>query len=146
MLSLNKLLLAGNCTRDPECRYTPKGTAVCEFGVAVNRRWTSESGEKKEEVTFVECKAWNKSAEMIAQYFKKGSPIFIEGRLTQEAWEDKNSKEKKSRTRVLVENFQFVGSKRESGPAVEKPVNAPAEKAEAAPVEKGDGEDSSVPF
>ena len=81
MANFNKVILAGNLTRDPELRYTPKGTAIANFGLAINRKWKSESGESKEEVTFVDVEAWDRQGEVIAQYFKKGSPILVEGRL-----------------------------------------------------------------
>src|SRR5881409_2709115 len=94
MASFNKVILMGNLTRDPELRYTPKGMAVAKIGLAVNRQWQSESGEQKEEVTFVDIEAWGRQAEVIAQYMKKGSPLFMDGRLKLDSWEDKNTKQK----------------------------------------------------
>ncbi len=113
--SYNKVILMGNLTRDPELRYTPKGTAVAKIGLAVNRQWKSESGEQKEEVTFVDIEAWGRQAEVIAQYMKKGSPLFMDGRLKLDTWEDKNTKQKVSKLRVVLENFSFVGGNREGG-------------------------------
>jgi single-strand DNA-binding protein len=110
MASFNKVILAGNLTRDPELRYTPKGTAVARLGIACNRKWKSETGEMKEEVTFVDVDAFGKTAETIGQYLKKGRPILIEGRLRYDTWEDKQSGQKKSKLGVVLENFQFLDS------------------------------------
>ncbi len=115
MASYNKVILMGNLTRDPELRYTPKGQAVARLGLAVNRRYTTETGEAREEVTFVDIDAWGKQAEVIAQYCKKGRPLFIEGRLKFDQWDDKNTGQKVSKLRVVLEGFQFVGEKREEG-------------------------------
>jgi single-strand DNA-binding protein len=115
MPSLNKVLLMGNLTRDPELRVTPKGTSVCQFGLAVNRQFKMESGESREEVTFIDIEAWGKTGELIAKYCTKGRPLFVEGRLKLEQWEDKNTKEKRSRLRVVLENFQFLGDGRGAG-------------------------------
>lgn len=97
MSSFNKVLLMGNLTRDPELKYTPKGSAVCQFGMAVNRKWKDQAGELKEEVTFVDCTAWSATAEAISKYLRKGSPIFVEGRLAQETWDDKTTGQKRRR-------------------------------------------------
>lgn len=116
MPSFNKCILIGNLTADPELKYLPKGTAVCQFNLAVNRKWRDESGQQKEEVAFIGVKAWGKQAETIAQYLKKGRPLMVEGRLTQETWE-KDGK-KNSKTLVTLESFQFLDSgKTEGGPA-----------------------------
>ena len=95
MASYNKVLLMGNLTRDPEVRYTPKGTAIATIGLAVNRRWTTDAGEQKEEVTFVDVEVWGRQAETVGQYLSKGKPIFVEGRLKLDSWEDKESGQKK---------------------------------------------------
>ena len=108
MASLNKVMLIGNVTRDPELRYTPKGTAVSEVGLAVNRRYRIED-EVREETTFVDVTFWGRQAETINQYLKKGNPFFVEGRLQLDSWEDKASGQKRSRLRVVGENFQFLG-------------------------------------
>src|SRR5262249_46635623 len=100
----------GNLTRDPELRYTPKGMAIAKIGLACNRKWKSETGEMKEEVTFVDVDAFGKTAETISQYLKKGRPILIEGRLKYDQWEDKQSGQKKSKLGVVLENFQFLDS------------------------------------
>lgn len=115
MPSLNKVLLMGNLTRDPELRVTPKGTPICQFGLAVNRQFKMESGESREEVTFVDIEAWGKQGETIAKYCTKGRPLFVEGRLKLDTWEDKNTKEKRSKMRIVLENFQFLGDGRGGG-------------------------------
>jgi single-strand DNA-binding protein len=109
MSNFNKVYLMGNLTRDPELRYTPKGQAVVKFGLAVNRRYTTESGEAREEVTFVDIDAWGKQAEVISQYCKKGRPLFVEGRLKLDQWDDKTTGQKRSALRVVLEGFQFIG-------------------------------------
>ena len=128
MASFNKVILAGNLTRDPELRYTPKGTAIARLGLACNRKWKSETGEMKEEVTFVDVDAFGKTAETIGQYLKKGRPILIEGRLRYDTWEDKNTKQKKSKLGVVLENFQFLdsGGGRGEGSAAEAPASRSA--------------------
>ena len=115
MASFNKVILLGNLTRDPELRYTPKGQAVAKLGLAVNRRYTTEAGEAREEVTFVDIEAWGKQAEVIAQYCKKGRPLFIEGRLKLDQWDDKNTGKKMSRLGVVLDTFQFLGDGRQEG-------------------------------
>ncbi len=112
MANLNKVMLIGNLTRDPELRVTPKGTAICQFSLAVNRKFRDESGADREEVTYVDIEAWGKSGENIAKYCTKGRPLFVEGRLRLDQWEDKNTKEKRSRMKVVCDNFQFLGSGR----------------------------------
>jgi single-strand DNA-binding protein len=111
MASFNKVILMGNLTRDPQMKYLPSQTAVVEFGVACNRRYKTAQGEDKEEVTFVDCTSFGKQAEVINQYFTKGKPIFIEGRLKYDSWEDKQGGGKRSKITVVIENFQFVGGR-----------------------------------
>jgi single-strand DNA-binding protein len=111
MASFNKVILMGNLTRDPQMRYTPAQQAVADFGLACNRRFKSAQGEDREEVTFVDCTAWGKTAELINQYFTKGKPIFIEGRLKYDQWEDKQGGGKRSKLSVVIENFQFIGGR-----------------------------------
>ncbi|HEY2343997.1 MAG TPA: single-stranded DNA-binding protein [Chthoniobacteraceae bacterium] len=115
MPNLNKVMLMGNLTRDPEIKYTPKGTAVTEFGLAVNRVYTSESGEKKEETTFVDISMWGRQAEIAAEYLKKGRPVYIEGRLKLDSWDDKQTGQKRSKLRVVGETLQFLGSREGGG-------------------------------
>jgi single-strand DNA-binding protein len=112
MANLNKVLLMGNLTRDPEVRYTPKGTAVAELGIAVNRIYSGENGEKREEVTFVDVTVWGRTAENVGEYLKKGRPVFIEGRLQLDSWEDKQSGQKRNKLKVVADNVQFLGSPR----------------------------------
>jgi len=114
MANLNRVLLIGNLTRDPEVRYTPKGTAVADIGLAVNRVYSAEDGEKKEETTFVDVTLWGRQAEVAGQYLKKGRPVFIEGRLQLDTWDDKQTGQKRSRLRVVSENMQLLGSRSES--------------------------------
>lgn len=112
MANLNKVMLIGNLTRDPELRVTPKGTAICTFSLAVNRKFKDDSGGEREEVTYIDIEAWGKSGENISKYCTKGRPLFVEGRLRLDQWEDKNTKEKRSRMKVVLENFQFLGTGR----------------------------------
>ena len=118
MPNFNKVILAGNLTRDPELRYTPKGTAVAKIALAINRRWKDETGQQKEEVTFVDVDAFGKQAELISQYIKKGRPILVEGRLKLDQWDDKTTGQKRSRLGVVLEAFEFLdsGGTREGGP------------------------------
>ena len=108
MASLNKVLLMGNLTRDPEVRTLASGTAVCNFGMAINRNFTDREGNRREETTFVDVESFGKQAETISRYMKKGSGIFIEGRLKLDQWETPAG-EKRSKLRITLENFQFVG-------------------------------------
>ena len=107
--------MIGNLTRDPESRATPKGTAVCSFSLAMNRRYKTESGEDRDETTFVDVEAYGKQAELISKYVTKGRPLMVEGRLKLDTWE-KNG-EKRSRLKVVTENFQFMGSREEGAGA-----------------------------
>ncbi|HRK32484.1 MAG TPA: single-stranded DNA-binding protein, partial [Tepidisphaeraceae bacterium] len=111
MASFNQVILMGNLTRDPQLRYTPSQAAVCDFGLACNRKFKAADGSLREEVTFVDCTAWSKQAELINTYFTKGKPIFISGRLKYDQWDDKNGGGKRSRLLVVVEDFQFVGGR-----------------------------------
>ena len=153
MASFNKVILAGNLTRDPELRYTPKGTAVARFTLAVSRTWTGEDGQKKEEVSFIDIDAWGRQGEVIAQYMKKGRPFLVEGRLKQDTWEDKNTKQKMSKLKVVLESFSFIDSNRGEAatggaPAPSRPATAPATApaAEPAEAEPPPREGDDVPF
>lgn len=114
MANYNKVLLIGNLTRDPQLRYTPSQMAVCEFGLAVNRKSRSSSGEQREEVCFVDITAWGKQAETISKYLAKGRQVFVEGRLTLDRWETQDG-QKRSKLRVTLEGFQFLDSGRGGG-------------------------------
>jgi len=109
MANLNKVMLIGNVTRDPEVKYTPKGSAVTDLGIAVNRVYTPEGGEKREETTFVDITLWGRQAEIAGEYCKKGRSIYIEGRLQLDTWEDKTSGQKRSKLRIVGETFQLLG-------------------------------------
>ncbi len=117
MTSFNKVILVGNVTRDPDLRYTTKGTAVVKLGIAVNRSWRNESGETKQEVTYVDVDAFGRQAEAIGQYLKRGRAVLIEGRLRLEQWKDASGK-KRTRRGVVLESFEFLDSgNRGDGPA-----------------------------
>ena len=111
MPSLNKVFLAGNLTRDPELRYTPGGTAVAQFGLAVNRRFRNREGQMQEEATFVDIEVWGRQAEAASEYIAKGSPVLIEGRLKLDTWESKQTGERRSKLRVVGERVQFLSYK-----------------------------------
>jgi single-strand DNA-binding protein len=121
MANFNKVILVGNVTRDPELRYTPKGVAIAKIGLAVNRTWRTDTGESREEVTFIDIDAFGKQAETLGQYIKKGSPLLVEGRLKLDQWDDKQTGQKRSKLGVIVEGFQFLGGPRSEG----SPVDAP---------------------
>jgi single-strand DNA-binding protein len=111
MASFNKVILMGNLTRDPQMKYLPSQTPVVDFGLAVNRRFKTQSGEEREETTFVDCSAFGRQAEVIHQWCTKGKQLFIEGRLKFDTWDDKNGGGKRSKLSVIVETFQFVGGR-----------------------------------
>ena len=156
MASYNKVILLGNLTRDPELRYTPKGQAVAKLGLAVNRSYKTETGETKEEVTFIDIDAWGKQAELVGQYLRKGRPLFVEGRLKLDQWDDKNTGQKVSKLKVVMENFQFVDGPRaaDAGGAPGAPSSPPPARparpaTPPAAAEGGDnpaGEVDDVPF
>lgn len=108
--NFNKVLLMGNLTRDVEVRQLPGGGSVANIGLAVNRRFKTQDGQQREEVTFVDCEAWGRTAEVMAQYLAKGRPVFIEGRLRLDQWQDKDGGNR-SKLKVIIENFQFVDSR-----------------------------------
>lgn len=113
MANYNKVILIGNLTRDPQMSFLPSKTPVTEIGLAVNRKWKSKEGEQREETCFIECVAYGPQAETLNQYMRKGQPVLIEGRLQLDTWDDKASGQKRSRHRVIVESFQFLGGKGE---------------------------------
>src|SRR4029077_8844671 len=115
MANFNKVMLMGNLTRDPEIRYTPKGTAVAEIGLAINRYFSGENGEKREETTFVDVTLWGRTAEIAGEYLKKGRPVFIEGRLQLDSWEDKQSGQKRSKLKIVGEEMQLIGPRSDGG-------------------------------
>ena len=111
MANVNKVILIGNLTRDPEVRYTPKGTAVTDIGLAVNRVSSSEGGERREETTFVDVTLWGRTAEIAGEYLNKGRPVYIEGRLQMDSWDDKNTGQKRTKLKVVGESLQILGSR-----------------------------------
>ena len=111
MGAVNKTFLMGNLTRDPEVRYLPAGTAVCEFGMAVNRTYQTKDGQKRDETCFVDVTMWGKRGAALAEHFSRGDPIFVEGRLNYDSWDDKATGKKRSKLTVVAENFEFVGGK-----------------------------------
>src|SRR3954471_15614981 len=115
MSSFNKVILMGNLTRDPQLKYLPSQTPVVEFGIATNRRFKAQNGEEREEVTFVDCAAFGKQAEVIHQWCQKGKQLLVEGRLKYDTWEDKNGGGKRSKLTVVIENFQFIGGRDGAG-------------------------------
>jgi single-strand DNA-binding protein len=130
MPNLNLVQLMGNLVKDPELRVTPKGTAICTFSIAVNRKFKDDSGGEREEVLFADCEAWGKSGENIAKYCTKGRPLYVSGRMRLDVWEDKATKEKRSKLKVVVENFQFLGDgQRAAAPAPQhaQPGNNPTD-------------------
>lgn len=156
MANFNKVILIGNLTRDPELRVTPSGTSICKFGLAVNRNFTTQDGEKREETTFVDIDAFGKPAEIISKYMAKGRPILVEGRLKLDQWEDKNTGDKRSRLGVVCENFQFLGGRGESDSGGESGAsrgamdeNSPPPRSsekKASSQKSGDVNEDDVPF
>jgi single-strand DNA-binding protein len=156
MANYNRVILVGNLTRDPEIRYTPSGTAVTQFGLAVNRTWRSQEGDNREEVCYIDITAWGRVGEIISEYKSKGDPILIEGRLQMESWQAQDG-QKRTKHVVVVENFQFLdrGGRRE-GPPLEqprqaRPAPAPAPQQQPKPQDEPQGGDDAfggddVPF
>ncbi len=155
-VNINKVILGGNLTRDPELRYISTGRAVAQVGMAINHVYVTEGGEKREEVTFVDIEAWGKTAETMGQYLKKGRPILVEGRLKLDTWDDKQTNQKRSKLKVVCDRFHFLdsGSGRTGGgaegsgpaPAASRPAStagsSPTPDADDAPAEPHD----DVPF
>jgi single-strand DNA-binding protein len=162
MANLNKVLLMGNLTRDPELRYLQNGTAVCDFGLAVNRNYRSGTGEQKEEVLFIDVTAWGKQAETVSEYLQKGRPVFVEGRLKMDQWTGQDG-QKKSKINVVLDRFQFMDGPRgakeggEGGPSggpakagarpqQGAPPKGPGPAAKPPPGTDFDAGDDSIPF
>ncbi len=160
MANVNKVMLLGNITRDLEVRYTPKGTAVCDLGMAVNRIRTGDNGERIEEVTYVDVTLWGRQAELPGQYLSKGRSVFIEGRLQLDQWDDKQTGQKRSRLRVVGENMQFIGGQGGSGgnqggssapsqqapPSEQQQAPPQSNQGGAAAAENFDNDDDDIPF
>lgn len=132
MPNLNKVMLMGNLTRDAELKYTPKGTAVVDIGLAINRKW-SQDGATREETTFVDITLFGRTAEVLAEYTTKGSPVMVEGRLQTDAWEDKETGKKRTKLKVIGDHIQLLGKRDGSGSAPRG--SAPA-----------DDEEDDIPF
>ena len=160
MANVNKVMLLGNITRDLEVRYTPKGTAVCDLGMAVNRIRTGDNGERIEEVTYVDVTLWGRQAELAGQYLSKGRSVFIEGRLQLDQWDDKQTGQKRSRSRVVGENMQFIGGQggsgsNQSGSGAPRQQTAPSDQQQSPPqsdqggaaaAESFDNDEDDIPF
>jgi single-strand DNA-binding protein len=158
MANLNKVMLIGNLTRDPELRYTPKGTAVADIALAINRVWNNDQGQKQEETTFVDITLWGRQAELAQQYLSKGRGVYIEGRLQMDTWDDKETGKKRSKLKVIGENLQFMpdgkgnaggGGGGQSGPQqssrAPQQSAGPPQGASAAPADDFQ-EDDDIPF
>jgi single-strand DNA-binding protein len=154
MANLNKVMLIGNLTRDPELRYTPSGKAVTDVSIAINRVWVNDQGQKQEDTTFVDVTLWGRQAELAQQYLTKGRGIYIEGRLQMDTWDDKETGKKRSRLKVVGENMQFLpdggrgpagASPQRSGGAPPSQASEPPRGASAAPADDYQEEDD-IPF
>tara|TARA_B100000459_G_C8587065_1_gene206063 strand:- start:426 stop:878 length:453 start_codon:yes stop_codon:yes gene_type:complete len=150
MPNYNKVMLMGRLTRDPEVRYSANGTAITNIGLAVNRNWRNQDGQTQEEVTFVDVTAFGKRGEAVGQYLKKGRPIFIEGHLRMDQWDDKQTGQKRSKLAIIMDAFEFIDSRveGEGGGGNFSGGGAPAAGG-AAPAAGGGGgfaEDDDVPF
>ena len=156
MSSFNCVILLGNVTRDVELSYTPRGTAVAKFGLAMNRKFKTENGELRDEVCFVECEAFGRSAENLAQFVKRGSPLHVQGRLRFSQWDDKQTGQKRQKLSVICETFQFLnsgnrenegGGEQRSAPRGTRPPRPSAPNDDVQ--QEGDkppGEDEDIPF
>jgi len=141
MANFNKVILVGNLTRDPEIRYTPSGTAVAHFGLAVNRRWRSQDGDDREEVCFIDITAWARQGEVISEYKSKGDPILIEGHLKMESWQDQSG-QKRTKHVVVVDSFQFLDR---VGRTQSQPGAQPGPRASAPPPGPGEPPEPEKP-
>jgi single-strand DNA-binding protein len=157
MANLNKVMLIGNLTRDPELRYTPSGKAVADISLAINRVWNNEQGQKQEETIFVDVTLWSRQAELAQQYLTKGRGVYIEGRLQMDTWDDKETGKKRSRLKVVGDNLQFLPDGRGSAGGGDRPAQqtsrppqqaqrpGPQQGASAAPPDEYQEEDD-IPF
>ena len=140
-MNINSISLGGNLTRDPEVRVTPQGTAIAQFSIANNRKFKDASGAQREEVSFIDCEAWGKTGENIGKFFSKGAQICVQGRVKQDTWDDKATGQKRSKLKVVVDQFHFVGGKREQAPV------SGQEPRPSTPAPAGNtGSDEDVPF
>ena len=125
MASYNKVILMGNLTRDPELKQTPSNQSVAQIGLAVNRKYKGRDGDMKEETTFVDCEAWGRTAETMSKYLAKGRPVFVEGRLKLDQWQDKDGNNR-SKLKVVIDTFQFVDSRGGQSGQTQQPAAATA--------------------
>ena len=153
MANVNKVILIGNCTRDPEVRYTPKGTAVADIGLAMNRYFSSDGGERREETTFVDVTLWGRQAEVAGEYLKKGRPVYIEGRLQMDSWDDKNTGQKRTKLKIVGEQMQLLGSRDNGGSSSAPQQRSESNFSESSNQDSGgndgaqfDTEDDDIPF
>ena len=149
MAQLNKVYLMGNLTRDPELRRLPSGSAVVELGLALNRSFTGKDGERRDEVTYVDVTVWDRQAETCHEYLKKGRPVFVEGYLKMDQWDDKTSGEKRSKLKIQAERVQFLGIRDAPGGGSDDEYSAPppreAPPRRPAPEGRGGGERGAAP-
>ena len=151
MANLNKVLLIGNLTRDPQLTYLPSQTPVVEFGLAMNRRWTAQDGAKREETCFVDCRCYGRQAETLNKYVRKGQPLFVEGRLQLDTWTSTEG-QRRSKHRVIVETFQFLGAPNRAaqgtstGAAAGSADSADFDQLESPQDVPGSGPDDDIPF
>jgi single-strand DNA-binding protein len=136
MANLNKVQLIGKLTRDPETKHTPKGTAICGFSLAINRVWYNDAKEKQEETTYVDVEAYGRTADVVGEYVRKGEPLYVEGRLKLDSWEDKQSGQKRTKMKVVCEHVQLLGGKPRGKD--DAPPQAPRKAARDASLEVGD--------
>lgn len=143
MPNFNKTIIAGHLTRDPEVRYTPKGTAIATIGIATTHKWKTAEGEQREDTCFIDVTAFGKQAEVLSQWLKKGSPLLVDGRLKEERWDDKKTGQKRSKYVVVLESFSFLnsGEGKQSAP---KPIQKP--QADQEPLELDSPDSQEMPF
>ena len=147
MASLNKVMLIGNVTQDPEVRRTSSGTAVSTLRLAVNESYQSKSGERVEKTLFLDVDVWDRQAETCQQYLSKGSPVFVEGRLQMDTWDDKETGQKRSRLKVRAERVQFLSGPRRDGAVRDTPAAPPAAAGSyEEPLAKPAADDEEIPF
>lgn len=153
MANLNKVMLIGNLTRDPEVRYTPSGKAVADISLAINRVWNNDQGQKQEETTFVDVTLWGRQAELAQQYLSKGRGIYLEGRLQMDSWDDKETGKKRTKLKVVGDNLQFLpdgrsaagGAPQQRASAPQQQRSGPPQGGSAAPPDDFQEEDD-IPF
>lgn len=144
--SVNRVFLMGNLTRDVELKHTPTDQSVATIGLAVNRTFKTREGENREETTFVDCEAWGRTAEVMSQYLSKGRPVFIEGRLKLDQWEDRETGKNRSKLKVVIDNFEFVDARGGEGGGRHVPAEAGARQSDGGGQDHPPVEESEIPF